>query len=100
MPLDQDCNNENAEEVLDSFEDASESSHKYNPMQNKRNSKKTQETPEKKHLKVKKKPKEITEKEIQEIEKSPAAQKKIKTAISKEDKMYFKNEIFSIKKIR
>ena len=37
MPLDQDCNNENAEEVLDSFEDASESSHKYNPMQNKRN---------------------------------------------------------------
>ena len=32
---------------------------------------------------------QIPEKEIQEIEKSPAAQKKIKTAISKEDKMYF-----------
>ena len=43
---------------------------------------------------------QIPEKEIQEIEKSPATQKKIKTAINKEDKMYFKNEIFSIKKIR
>ena len=40
------------------------------------------------------------EKEIKEIKKEPEAQKKIKTAISKEDKMYFKNEIFSIKKFR
>ena len=43
---------------------------------------------------------QIPEKEIQEIEKSPAAHKKIKNAISKEDKMFFRNEIFSIKKIR
>ena len=43
---------------------------------------------------------QIPEKEIHEIEKLPAAQKKIKTAISKEDKMNFRNEIFSIKKIR
>ena len=43
---------------------------------------------------------QIPEKEIQEIEKLPAIQKKIKTAISKEDRMYFKNEIFSIRKIR
>ena len=43
---------------------------------------------------------QIPEKEIQEIEKSSIAQKKIKTAINKEDKMFFRNEIFSIKKIR
>ena len=43
---------------------------------------------------------QIPEKEIQEIEKSSAAQKKIKAAIDKEDKMFFRNEIFSIKKIK
>ena len=43
---------------------------------------------------------QIPEKEIQEIEKSSTTQKKIKTAINKEDKMFFRNEIFSIKKIR
>ena len=37
MQSDQDCNNENAEEVLDSSEDALVPSHKYNPMQNKQN---------------------------------------------------------------
>jgi len=43
---------------------------------------------------------QIPEKDIQELEKSPSAYKKIRTAISKEAKMFFRNEIFSIKKIR
>ena len=43
---------------------------------------------------------QIPEKDIQEIEKLPSAYRRIRTAISKEQKMFFKNEIFSIKKIR
>ena len=43
---------------------------------------------------------QIPDKDIQTIEKSPSLYKKIRTAINKEDKMFFQNEIFSIRKIR
>ena len=43
---------------------------------------------------------QIPDKDIQAIEKSNVAYKKVRTAINKEDKMFFKNEIFSIRKIR
>ena len=43
---------------------------------------------------------QIPDKDIQAIEKLPSAYNKVRTAINKEDKMFFKNEMFSIKKIR
>lgn len=43
---------------------------------------------------------QIPEKDIQEVEKNPSLLKKVRLAISKEDKMHFKNELFAIKKIK
>ncbi|MDA9866876.1 hypothetical protein N9D48_00760 [Gammaproteobacteria bacterium] len=42
---------------------------------------------------------QIPDKDIQAIEKLPSAYKKVRTAINKEDKMFFKNEMFLIKKL-
>jgi len=43
---------------------------------------------------------QIPEKDIQIVEKSPTIYKKVRAAILKEERMFFKNEIFSIRKVR
>jgi hypothetical protein len=43
---------------------------------------------------------QIPEKDIMAIEKNASALKRVKNAIIKEERLFFKNEIFSIKKIR